>query len=233
LIAVSTTTTRDLSTTTKVIEFLEEILEHVDYAFAYGEPGYDDPAGETPLIVFSTYWCRCRDYEDERHPDSPLHPIDVHYPAEFELLEEQGVKLEWYDEWIIDHETSKAYRTEADGAFWMPSYVLWECDLLTPDNSIETWLDWITENPPYYNEVKAIPERALPVRFDTVVGWEQWPDDTTDFRNDWYGNNDDPAKIQEAIRREHGEETYVVFIIRESHMFGVRFEAYYKLPEED
>ena len=48
-----------------------------------------------------------------------------------------------------------------------------------------------------------------------------------EYRNDWYGNNSTPRQVGESILREHPYSD-VVFVLVNSHMFGVAFKAYFR-----
>lgn len=78
----------------------------------YGEPGYTDPENG---IVFANW----------NNISSTL----ANY------LESAGYGLEWSDEWMIDYNHDKAYRTSPDSYGWQSSIVLsGDCEWLTPDD---------------------------------------------------------------------------------------------------
>lgn len=228
----TTTTKRDLSTIDAVIKFLEEALGElgseyfVDYATSYGEPGYSLGSGATPLVVLGYYWCRCDNYEDEYNVDLPLHSISVHYPDEWETMEENGVEFEWYDEWVVVHEEGAAYRTSPDSYSWTPSVIadgehgIW----LTPNTADEDWFAWASNNPDY-----CIPEAML----------DDWPaDDWKQYEGDFQaglheGMDSKPADIYAEILEATPEGTEVIFVLTEGSQFYITFTAYYRLPEQD
>ena len=241
---MSATTTHDLTTYDGIRDFLEEILpDLIDTADAYGEPGYDNPEGDTPMVVLGSYWCRCKDYANERFPDSPLHDVfAAHYPREAEQLLEQGVVFEWYDEWVVVHEydqakeqyVSNAYRVVEDSYHWQPSAILDEdsCEFLTPNTPDDEWVEWALND-----HTRCIPAGMLSTHMD-FVGWEdkqvwyEWDEDG--FENGWHpGQDADPEKITDEIRARHGEDTDVVFVLTETSQFYIRFTAYYSLAEAD
>src|SRR5215831_14773837 len=80
-----------------------DICEHyyIEWCSHYGEPGYTDPEKG---ILFANW------------NDVPKELSDS--------LEAEGFELEWSDEWIISHETDKAYRSSPDCYSWTPYYVL-------------------------------------------------------------------------------------------------------------
>ena len=221
--------------TQTIIEFLEAVLPEggvVDFAGEYGEPGYG--SSNTQLVVLATYWCRCDKYADERHPDSPLHDVAVHYPHAFRKLEELGVELEWYDEWIVDHLHDKAYRTSADSYSWQPSYVVTEDgEMLTVDDDLEEWIAYAKNNPRL-----CIPSNVATGADLIRAGFTEY---NGTYENGWHpGQTDDPAVIEAEIRRfesadddEYGDNLDVVFCLSETSQFYVKFEAYYRSNTEE
>ena len=63
----------------------------VDWCASYGEPGYDAPEHG---IIFANW-----NYVSK---------------SVYSWLENHGYALEWSDEWIISHETGKAYRSSPE-----------------------------------------------------------------------------------------------------------------------
>lgn len=233
---------RDLSTVTKVVEFLEDVLDTdhgFDYAMSYGEPGYTLDAGLTPMVVLGYYWCRCEEIE------GGLHAIEEHYPEEFEALEAQGVELEWYDEWAVVWDEAAggaAYRVESDSYHWQPSAVLTEDgEWMTPKNSDEEWVEWAMNEP-----TRCIPSTMLDAHDPTLVGWDdsaddpqvwhEWSEDhydhglPTTYSNGWHAGMDaTPEGVTEKIHAVYPDAD-VVFVLTETSQFYTRFEAYYRLP---
>lgn len=81
----------------------------------YGEPGYDDPD-------FGIIFANCNNISGRIG----------------DYLEAAGFELEWSDEWVIDYNHDKAYRTSPNSYSWQPTaiYDSDSCDLLTPDSDI-------------------------------------------------------------------------------------------------
>jgi hypothetical protein len=219
-----------LDTTSSVVDFLQGIMpnEFMDYAGSYGEPGYSLPEGKTPMVVLGNFWCRCANYKDERWPDSPLHGIDVHYPAAFRKMEEQGVELVWSDEWMVDYHHDKAYRTTSDSYHWKPSVILTEdCEWMTPDDDLETWIDFLKNDPS-----RCLPDHIYSPHDLIMAGFDQWGDEK--FESGWHpGQNDDPKEVLAEILRAYDEEDVeVVFVLDETSQFYLRFSAYYRTAQE-
>jgi hypothetical protein len=231
-----------LDTTQAVVEYLTAISDsrglYFEFAGSYGEPGYEtNPSSdtETPLVVLGSYWCRCDAFVDTdgTYPagDPKLHDIARHYPHTFARLEAQGVEFEWHDEWIVDHENDKAYRTQSDSYQWQPSYVLTDDgELLTPDDDIETWVEWAAND-----SSRCIPARVYSGTDLEAAGFTLYNTDGH-YESGWHdGQNGDPRVVTEQLRREHGDEdsVTVVFALDETSQFYIGFSAYYRKLDDD
>ena len=154
----------------------------------YGEPGYQDPEKG---IIFANW------------NNTP--------PGLGDWLEKCGYSLEWSDEWIVDYNHDKAYRTSPDCYAWESQiYYTQDGELLTPDDSAE---DWIAE---FENE----PGKCLPsfVQLDgyTLLDGE--------LESGWFrGQTDNPTAIFKALRDKYES---IVFRKRENSQFYVRFEVW-------
>lgn len=103
------------------------LVEHhcMEWCDKYGEPGYNQPESG---ILFANW---------------------NNIPKAFQtFLESRGYELEWSDEWIIDYDYSKAWRTEPAGYWWEPSYMLSEdgC-MFTPDTPQYEVIDYVSMRP--------------------------------------------------------------------------------------
>lgn len=116
----------------------------IDYASEYGEPGYADP---TKGILFSNWNDIPKSLQDR--------------------LEAQGYALEWSDEWYVDSDAAKAWRTEPTHMGWVPRVRYGDGDIITPDSDPDEWID----------SAKNDEDNALPYWFDTDEltsrGWEE------------------------------------------------------------
>jgi len=199
-----------------------------DYASEYGEPGYGDD--DTTCVVLGDYWCSknkgCDFFPQGGTPDNNLHGIEVHHPLLWAQLEAQGVEFEWYDEWTIDHEADKAYRTSADSYSWTPSFVWTESgDMLTVDTDLDTWIEWAIEDPT---------KRPLLPRLHTeeVILNAGFTKHNGRFESGWYeGQNDNPAKVLEELREQHGEDIEALFRLDSTGQFDVGWSAYWRVPK--
>ncbi len=137
----------------KVLEALVE-RHQWETCDEYGEPGYhvyhDTSMAEgthTPKIVLGNY--------NDQSYHTPKQQVSRHARI-MKQLEQQGVMWEWSDEWTIDSDHNKAYRTNPDSHWWQPSYVYTEGgDMLTADDDISEWIVWATDSPA---------ERCIPTR---------------------------------------------------------------------
>jgi hypothetical protein len=206
-----------------------------DWANEYGEPGYSFRHGaETPLIILGDFWCRCGKnpkagqpkswtYQREGEPvqlieGKDLHAYEEHLPRVWAQMEAQGVEFEWHDEWMVDHDNdAKAYRTEADSYSWESQVRMTDNgDWLTPDSDIE---DWIADS---VND----PHRCLTSHYAHAVEEAGFEERECGFASGWYeGQNDDPVKITEAIRREH-DDIDILFVLSGVGQFDVHFCVY-------
>lgn len=194
-------------------------------ASEYGEPGY---GSRERLVVLGDYWCRCGT------PDK-LHTQEEHHPLAWQAWIDSGVELEWHDEWMVDYDTSKAYRTKADSYSWQPSVIRdWEYDYwLTPDSPISEWIEW----------AKNDPERCLLSNLHDAsdleeVGFIEWAPDrdgawsSGPYETGWHaGQNDDPRKVYDEIVERCDYPVEVVFCITEQSQFYTGWSAYYRKEE--
>jgi hypothetical protein len=179
-----------------------------DWCSEYGEPGYklDNDDG---FIIFGNIWCQKKDcnytetYEDGT---KKIHSVEWHYPRLFAAMGEQGIQFEWYDEWYIDHDNDKAYRTQADSYMWQSSILFNGYDYLTPDDDIHEWVEAVVND--YH--------RCLPshVWSDEQLGALGFTEYQCGYENGWYpGQTDDPKEISEIIVNEFAEQDKSVDIL--------------------
>jgi hypothetical protein len=168
----------------------------LDYCSHYGEPGYTEPATG---ILFANWNDVSKRLQDR--------------------LSAQGYELEWSDEWYIDYDHSKAYRTSPDSYGWESQLMFSEGagDYLTPDDNASEWIAECENNP----------RTALPSWIDAAdleaAGYER--------ANEIYesgffpGQNDEPEKI--AVKLESAGKEYV-FQITHVQQFDIRFHVWIK-----
>ena len=163
----------------------------------YGEPGYQDPEKG---IIFANW------------NDIPK--------GLAEWLEKCGYSLEWSDEWYVDYNNDKAYRTSPDCYSWESQIMYLDGDYLTPDDSPSEWIEacQVTSNgqpmaclPSWVNE-QDILEAGFTLQNDGLE---------SGFHP---GQNDDPKAITKGLI-ERGVYR-VLFQKRENSQFYCRFAVY-------
>lgn len=202
-------------------------LGYWDYADKYGEPGYDFPAdATTPMVVLGNYWCNCHKVIDAEGNEQ-IHDHGYHYPRLWAQMESQGVQFEWYDEWAIDHNNNKAYRTTGDCYSWQSSIQITEDgEILTPDDDISEWINWAKNN--HHRVITAPHIRNSDMN---TAGYRQH---NGEFQNGFhYEMNDDPEKITKEIRRVHGNSVDIVYRLSEASQFYIGFECWIKENDDD
>lgn len=199
-----------------------------DYCAEYGEPGYEHSLcltdEDTPMVVLGSFWCRC----GELGNDNTLHGHSDHHPQLWAQLESQGVQFEWYDEWTVDHENDKAYRTQPDSYLWQPSIAWTEGgEILTPDDDIDTWVAWAVNT-----ASRCIPSNVWSAGDLEAVGFEKH---NGQYESGFHpGQNDDPSEILSAMQDRYGLDTDIVFLLDSTGQFDMAFSAYYRqLTTED
>lgn len=95
----------------------------MDIAYEYGESDYT--LEENKKAILFANWNR----------------LDK-YPNFMNWIEE-SYEIEWDDEWIIDPNSNKAYRSQSNSYGWQQQYRISDCgDLITPDSDIEDWINF-------------------------------------------------------------------------------------------
>jgi hypothetical protein len=94
-----------------ILQALQE-KHDAEWCSSYGEPGYNNPENGIVFANWNNISSTLADY-----------------------LEAAGYELEWSDEWMIDYNHGKAYRTSPNSYGWQSSIVLsGDCEWLTPDD---------------------------------------------------------------------------------------------------
>lgn len=193
----------------KTEKLLQELCDDgAEYCGQYGEQGYTNPKKFIILHNWNNVEQKIQDY--------------------FEAI---GCELEWNDEWIIDHENDKAYRTSANGYDWQSQIAHTESgELLTPDSSIEDWIDFckveqgdnVTNCLRYFTSDSDIES----------LGYIKYNENS--FESGWHaGQTDDPQKIAKQIFDNVENCESVVFKLDENSQFYSKFSAFYKLQDID
>ncbi len=178
----------------KIVDGLDNDGKIVDIAMEYGEPGYIK--GEDDNAIITSDW-----------NDIPN--------SVFEFLEHNGYDLEWSDEWIMDYQNSKIYRSSPDSYSWTPSYFwLGDCELLGIEDEFDTYLETLINDP----------SKAESTGRDlTAYGFE----DIDDYCHEsgWYGINEDPQEVFDEASLKWNE---VVFQLCDVSQFAVHWKTWAK-----
>lgn len=191
---------------TKVILIALYNKHNAESIQGYGEPGYQDPE---EAVVFANW-----------------NNIPGWVP---EYLEAAGFSIEWEDEWYIDYDYAKAYRTSGDSYHWQCQiHFTNDGTVLTPDDPASAWVEEFMNDPR-----KALPSRITREELQ-ALDFDRYPDwDAGDFESGWHpGQTDDPKSIATQIDREFPGAD-VVFRLTEVSQFYLKFEAWYRKMERD
>ena len=177
----------------------------VEWCGQYGEPGYDAPEHG---IIFANW----------NHVSRPVQ----------DWLEHHGYALEWSDEWIVDWEVSKAYRTSPDSYGWRPSYVMLESGDIIGAGDIRNG-DCVDA----YIEHLVNSDRAA----DTFgVDWTQHgfrKVNTESYESGFHpGQTDDPRKILAAAQAEHPNQEFI-FSVDSVGQFDTHFSLWSREIEQE
>lgn len=185
-----------------VLNYLQD-KHYAEWCGEYGEPGYQDPEEG---IVFCN-WNNVPKWVGE-------------------YLEEAGYECEWSDEWIIDYDYGKAYRTSPDCYSWQPQIMFTDGDFLTPDDPIEDWLQecWI-QSP--NDRLRALPSWITHKDLEE----HDFKKHNGVFETGWHpGQTDEPVDTARKIFK-NDKVHEVVFRIVENSQFYIVWEAWYREDE--
>jgi len=142
----------------------------------------------------------------------------------YEYLEEAGYSLESNDEWYVDHDNDKAWRTSGDCYSWVMAIKFCDGYVLTPDDDISDWLEECESTD--YNQ----PHASLPewIEAEDIESNGYTKVDCDDYESGFYGTSDNPTKIYQKLEETVDGLESVVFQITSAEQFRVNFTAYYK-----
>lgn len=188
-------------------DIIETLIKNgdIDICLEYGEMGYtldDDKKG----ILFGDW----NDFDK--------------YPNFMERLESE-YEIEWHDEWTIDYNSSKAYRTSPDSYGWEQQFRITDCgELITPDDDVSEWIaECVVNCNTYTSKISALPSF---IDEDEIIG-EGFKLIGEDFENGWYGKEDRPEEIVEDLIEDKGFNE-VLFQIDFVSQFNLGFKVYAK-----
>lgn len=192
-----------------------------DFAADYGEPGYSFRDGATtPLFLLGNWWCQCKRAGASIIPGhTHLHTVQDHHPRLWSQLEAQGVEYDFYDEWWVDDDTNKAYRTQPDSYIWQ-SVIQWNDDTgsyLTPDSDDDDWLGWAKNNP----------DRCLMANHREMLERQGFIQQGDAYHSGLHqGMDDRPGPVLAEIQHTAPSPVDVVFLLNETSQFYVSFTAW-------
>lgn len=171
--------------TTAILNYLSENHSDFQSCSEYGEVGYENPKKAVLFANWNDISERVGDY-----------------------LEAAGFELEWSDEWLIDYDNDKAYRTSPNSHWWqMQVRVTDSGELLTPDSDFEDWFDYALNS-----AVNVLPSY---VELDDVqmVGC--------------YNANHLPSEVLKTLEAQGYDQ--VIFQLDGVEQFDVKYSAYARI----
>jgi hypothetical protein len=135
--------------------------------------------------------------------------------------ESQGIELVHYDEYTVDDDGNKAWRTEPDSYFWTPSCVYDDHgNFLTPDDDIDLWIDWAKNDP-----ARCLTSNMVNLDDLMELGYAFHPDEDDVNESGWHqGMDADPRKTYQELRgtpERPGEfpQSDIIFWLKETSQF--------------
>lgn len=114
-----------------------------------------------------------------------------------QAAESAGIDLVHYDEYTVDDDGVKAWRTSADSHFWTPSCVYDDHgNFMTPDDDIEMWIDWAKNDP-----ARCLTSNMVKLADLEELGFTFHPDDDEINESGFHqGMDADPRKTYNELR---------------------------------
>lgn len=189
----------------KACTYLQD-THNAEWCATYGEPGYSDPERGIILANWNNIPKGLADW-----------------------LEKCGYSLEWSDEWTIDYNHGKAYRTSPDSYHWESQIAITDDgEMLTPDDDASEWIDEFAMTD------KGQPCKCLPSRItDDELTDAGFVMTNPGLESGWFpGQTDNPDVISRAAF-DHGNAERVVFRKTENSQFYMRFECWVQTREDE
>ena len=189
----------------KTEKLLNKLCEEgASYCGQYGEAGYSNPK---KFIIFHNW-----------------NNVEQKIQDYFEAI---GCELEWGDEWVIDYDHDKAYRTSPNSYSWQSQIACTESgELLTPDSSVDDWVNFckVEKGDTVTNSLRDnVTESDLELLDYLKYNQESFESGLHAWQID------DPQKIVKQIFESIENVEYVVFKLDENSQFYSKFSAFYKL----
>lgn len=177
--------------------------EHIGH---YGEPGHEDP--EQGIIFFN--W-----------NNAGRRTID--------RLEAEGYEIEWSDEWYIDYDNDKAWRTSPDGHGWVSQVKYCDGFVLTPDDDIDEWIEECKSTSKEQTH-SAMPDWVEDEQLHEA-GYTLYADDLESGLHG--GQTANPTRVYHQIEKVHPSVESVIFRQDDAGQFDITWSAFYKLPDPE
>ena len=175
----------------------------LEYCSHYGEPGYSDPETGILFANWNNISRRIGNY-----------------------LKAAGCKLEWCDEWTIDYNNDKAWRTSPDSYGWQ-CQVRYTDDgeMITPDDGAQEFIEHCAMTD-YKQPARVVPSWVT----EADIEAEGYTAINGVYENGFHpGQDDNPQDIARKAF-ENGAQS-VVFRLHGVGQFDVHFQGFAKYPE--
>ena len=139
--------------------------------------------------------------------------------------ESEGIDLVHYDEYTVDDDGVKAWRTEPDSYFWTPSCV-WDDhgNFMTPDDDIEMWIDWAKNDP-----ARCLTSSMVKLDDLLELGFTFHPDkDDVNESGLHQGMDADPRKTYKELREQFPNSDFI-FWLKEASQFYSTWQVLIRL----
>jgi len=180
-----------------VMKKVEALMDEgeMDRCAEYGETGYD----QSEKGIYFSDW------------------NDKEFLADY--LEALGYDIEWQDEWHIDYDNGKAWRTVGNSYHWVCAVAFdgENSRILTPDDDVSDWVDY-AENQTDVALPDWVTEESM-----TELGFVKTDDD---YAHGLYNRADKPSDIASQLKA-NGVESFV-FQIDGSNQFETQFSVFVK-----
>jgi len=185
-------------------EIIREAAEnkniYIDFCSEYGELGYEVSEGKKAIL-----------FSDWNEFDK--------YPRIMEWIEE-NYEIEWSDEWVIDYNDNKCYRTIHDSYGWQPSMYMDNNGKIIPYDDInemdeEEFKEFLIEN-----DILNNPETAI-----NLVRFEPKGELIGENESRMFESQPDPEKLL-ALAKEKYPDNDFYYIIDSVNQFGLEFALY-------
>ena len=161
-------------------EYVEKFVDDLfndgflgDAASEYGEPGYTK--GSDDNIIITADWNGM--------------PMGI-----YDIIEDNGFDMEWSDEWILDYNEDKLYRTQSGDYGWEPSFFYDDCEVYGIADNEEMYIASMVNHPNKLLSANVNLEKHGFVDLEEICR-----------ETGWYGKVEDPEEVFNKFRDEYSE----------------------------